>query len=178
MDALEAIVTRRSIRTFLDRQVPAEVIWRILGAGLRAPSAGNRQPWRFIVVTDREKMRLFDPQYHQACVESAAAIIVVCTDPHDTWERYDEHADYHVLDAAAAIENMLLAIHALGLGAVWVGAFSPRATRKALNIPAHWRIVSLVPMGYYREEDNTDRAPRRRLEEIAFFNDAATPFTA
>jgi nitroreductase len=178
MEAIEAINTRRSIRTFLDQEVPADVIGKILDAGLRAPSAGNCQPWRFIVVTDRAKMKLFDPQFHQPCVENAPAIIVVCTNPHDTWERYDEQADYHKLDAAAATENMLLAAHAMGLGAVWVGAFSPRDTRKALNIPAHWQVITLIPLGYYRDADNPDRAPRRALSKISFMNDANTPFTA
>jgi nitroreductase len=178
MDAIDAITTRRSIRTFIDKAVPAELIEKILNAGLRAPSAGNRQPWRFIVVTDRQKMKRLDTQYHQPCVEKAPALIVVCTNPHDTWERYDEHAHYHLLDAAAAMENMLLAAHALGLGAVWVGAFSPRAARVALSIPEHWQIISLLPLGYFREEDNTDRAPRRPLSEITYMNDANTPLTA
>jgi len=82
METLDAIHTRRSVRQFTDRPVPTDILREILKAGVRAPNAGNRQPWRFVVVTDREKIRQFDPVYHQACVEKAPGVIVACADPH------------------------------------------------------------------------------------------------
>ena len=90
METLEAIHTRKSVRKFLDKKISDDVIRKILEAAIRAPSAGNRQPWRFLVVTDRDKIKKFDPYDHQPWVENAPAVIVACANPHDTWEKYDE----------------------------------------------------------------------------------------
>lgn len=173
MDTLQAISTRTSIRKFLDKEVSMKVVKTILEAGIKAPSGGNRQPWRFIVVTDKAKIKTFDPEFHQSCVEQAPAVIVVCANPHDTWEKYDENDQCYILDTAAAIENMLLAIHDQGLGGVWVVSFSKNEVRKQLNIPLHWQIVSIVPFGYF--EGNNITRPRKRLEEVAYLNDANCP---
>lgn len=173
METLEAIRTRRSVRRFLDREIPREVIRDILAAGVRAPNGGNRQPWRFVVVTDREKIRRFDPVAHQPCVEKAPAVIVACADPHDTWARYDENDQCWLLDTCAAIENMLLAIHDMGLGGVWVITFSKQAVRRLVGIPRHWQIVSIVPFGYPRGE--TSLSSRRPLSEVAFLEDPDHP---
>ena len=177
METLEAINTRKSIRKFLDQEIPPDVIRKILEAGIRAPSGGNRQPWRFIVCTDREKIKQFDPYAHQVCVEAAPAVIVACNNPHDTWEKYDEFDECYTLDTAAAMENMLLAIHDLGLGGVWVLTCSPREIRKQLNIPLHWQIVSIIPFGYYDKDDpaNIPTRARKPLKEVAFLNSADNP---
>lgn len=173
MDTLKAISTRTSVRKFLDKEIPYEVIKTIVEAGIKAPSGGNRQPWRFVVVTDKEKIKTFDPEFHQPCVEEAPAVIVVCVNPHDTWEKYDENDECYILDTAAAIQNMLLAIHDQGLGGVWIASYSKREVRKQLNIPLHWNIVSIIPFGYY-DGNNTPR-PRKKLEEVAFLNDINCP---
>lgn len=185
METLQAIGTRKSIRRFIDREIPLDIIRRVVEAGTQAPSGGNRQPWRFVVVTDRDKMAKFDPYFHQSWVEHAPAIIVACADPHDTWGKYDEDDDCWILDTAAAIENMLLAIHDLGLGAVWVLSCSKRDIRKLVGIPPHWQIISIIPFGYYRAEDvaefgdlrieNSAPKPRRPLSEVAFLNGVDNP---
>ncbi|MBN2379963.1 nitroreductase family protein [candidate division WOR-3 bacterium] len=188
MDAFEAINTRRSIRAFQDREVPLDAIRKILEAGMKAPSGGNRQPWRFVVVTDKKKIKHFDPYGRQPWVENAPAVIVACADPHDTWERYDEDERCYILDTSAAIQNMLLAIHASGLGGVWILTFSKREVRKQLAIPLHWEIVSIIPFGYYKEDgtvkfrdkltSNSETRPRKPLSDVSFLNDARTPFKA
>jgi len=185
MDALEALNTRTSIRAYLDREIPVEVITKILKAGIRAPSGGNRQPWRFIVVTDREKIKEFDPQYHQPWVEGAPAVIVACANPLDTWERYGADDDCYILDTAAAIQNMLLAIHALGLGGVWILSFSKDAVRELCKVPNNWKIISIIPFGYYKKEDsvefrggnipNSKVRPRKPMGEVAFLNSPDDP---
>ena len=179
MEAFEALMTRRSIRSFIDRGIPHDVIERILRAGAQAPSGGNRQPWRFIIVTDQEKIKQFDPDGKwQPFVSTAPAVLVACADPHDTWERYDENDQCWILDTSAAIENMLIAIHALGLGAVWTLSYSKRKVREICRIPKHWQIISIIPFGYYdpQDERNQRMRPRRPLEEIAFLNNAEKPF--
>ena len=177
METLEAIRTRKSIRKFLEKEIPLDVIRTILEAGIRAPSGGNRQPWRFVVVTDREKIRQFDPREHQAWVENAPAVIVACVNPHDTWDKYDEEDDCFILDAAAAIENMLLAIHDLGLGAVWCLTCGKHAIRAVLAIPLHWQIVSIIPFGYYDPADPSNASTRGRkpLSQVAFLNGIDNP---
>jgi len=180
METLQAIHTRKSIRKFLDKEIPLGVIRQVLEAGIRAPSGGNRQPWRFVVVTDRDKIKKFDPHEHQACVETAPAVIVACADPHDTWEKYDEEDDCWVLDTAAAIQNMLLAIHDLGLGGVWVLSCGKHDIRKLLGIPLHWRIVSIIPFGYYDTHDpaNVRTRPRKPWSEVAFLESPDRPVPA
>ena len=177
MQTLEAIHTRRSVRKFLDKAIPLDVMRKILEAAIWAPSGGNRQPWRFVVVTDKEKIKKFDPYDHQPWVENAPAVIVACADPHDTWEKYDEEDDCYVLDTAAAIQNILLAIHDMGLGAVWVLTCSKRDIRKLLDIPLHWQIVSIIPFGYCDDREPIDAAKRSRrpLSEVAFVDSVANP---
>ncbi|MHC4471564.1 MAG: nitroreductase family protein, partial [Planctomycetota bacterium] len=130
-------------------------------------------PWRFVVVTKRKKIARFDPVAHQACVELAPAVIVACADPHDTWARYDENDPCWLLDTCAAIQNMLLALHDLGLGAVWVLTFSKRVVRELVGIPKHWQIVSIVPFGYPVEDPPL--TTRRPLAEVAFLDGLDRP---
>mgnify|MGYP000894066615 CR=1 FL=1 len=171
MEAIEAMMTRKSVRAFSDRPVEREKIIRMLEAAARAPSGGNRQPWRFIVVSDRDKIAKFDPYGHQACVETAPQVIVACANPHDTWEKYDEEDDCYLLDTSAAIQNLLLAAHDQGLGAVWVLSCSKRDVRKLLGIPLHWQIVSIIPFGYpARGAMDAPLRPRKPLADIAFFD--------
>ncbi len=188
MDLIELIKTRRSIRKFIDRPVEKDKILQILEAGRWAPSGGNRQPWRFIVVTDKEKMRKFDPYAHQPWVENATCMIVVCVNPFDTWERYDENDLCYIQDASAAIQNMLLMIHYLGLGGVWIATFSKKEVKKALKIPKHIQILAIIPFGYYKKGDtlkffdakfiNAQNVSRKALKEISFFNEFGNPLDA
>jgi len=177
METLEAIHTRKSVRKFLDKKIPDDVIRKILEAAIRAPSAGNRQPWRFLVVTDRDKIKKFDPYDHQPWVENAPAVIVACANPHDTWEKYDEEDDCYVLDTSAAIQNILLAIHDLGLGGVWVLTCSKRDIRKLAGIPRHWKIISIIPFGYCNEADRigTKMRSRKPLSKVAFLDSVDNP---
>jgi len=110
-------------------------------------------------------------------VENAPAVIVACVNPHDTWEKYDEEDDCYVLDTAAAIENMLLAIHDLGLGAVWCLTCGKHAIRGLLSIPLHWQIVSIVPFGYFDPADpmNAPVRSRKPLSQVAFLNGVEHP---
>lgn len=170
---------RKSIRKYSDRKIPNHVIRQILEAGIRAPSGGNLQPWRFVVTMDREKIRRFDPLFHQSWVENAPAVIVACANPHDTWAKYDEEDHCYLLDTSAAIQNILLAAHDLGLGAVWVISCSKRAIRRLMNIPPHWIIVSIIPFGYYDPDDplNKPITGRKPLKDVAFLESADEPFT-
>lgn len=152
MDALEAIRTRRSIRKFQNQPVPEELIHEMLAAAMNAPSACNKQPWHFVVITDRallDEVPKINP--HAAMVTEAPLAILVCGDP-----TLEHPTGYWVLDCTAAVENLLLAAHALGLGAVWTGVY-PRQQRlddlrRLLGMPDHVMPHSLIVLGYPAEQ--------------------------
>ena len=152
MEALEAIFTRRSIRSYKPQPIPEELITRVLEAAMNAPSAGNEQPWHFMVINERQLLDAI-PKFHPYAqmLHGAPAAILVCGDV-----RLEKHKDFWTLDCAAATENLLLAAHAVGLGAVWVGVY-PVAERMGqlrdlLGIPAEVFPFSLVPLGYADEQ--------------------------
>jgi nitroreductase len=172
MDFWEVTSRRESIRTYdPDRPVSEEVIRQLLGATIRAPSAGNRQPWHFIVVRDETtKAGLASAAYGQHFVAQAPVVIVVCADPGRSATRYGARGRelYCLQDTAAATENLLLAVVALGLGACWVGAFDEQAAASVLRLDACLRPVALIPIGHPapRAAHSTSR---RNLQDVVSF---------
>ena len=148
MDALDALLTRRSIRAYTDRPVSDESISRLLQAAMAAPSAGNQQPWRFIVVRDRVLLgQIAAAEPHGAMVAKAPVAVVVFGDLNLV-----RLEGFWVQDCAAATENLLVAAHAEGLGAVWVGTY-PReervnGVRAVFSLPQHVVPFSVVAIGY------------------------------
>ncbi|MFA5929591.1 MAG: nitroreductase family protein [Candidatus Micrarchaeia archaeon] len=148
MEALEAIMTRKSVREFGYRPMPDDALERILAAGMQAPSARNGQPWHFVVVAQREAlMRIPEFSPYTKMVSEASAGILVCGDTKNT-----RSGEYFVQDCAAATENILLAAHALGMGGVWTGIYPDRKKmegfRKLLGIPAHIAPVAFAVIGF------------------------------
>lgn len=151
MDALEAIHTRRSIRKYQDKPVPDELIQKILAAAMSAPSANNTQPWHFVVVTDRgllAEIPKINPNAGMA--KDAPLAILVCGDV-----TVEVAPGYWVVDCSAAVENLLLAAHAVGLGAVWTGVY-PRQERidgfrRLFHLPDNMAGHSLIALGYPAE---------------------------
>jgi len=168
MDALECIATRRCIRKFLDIPVEFEKVGNVLDAGRFAPSAGNLQDWKFILVTD-DKMR---QEIAKACVEqywiaNAPVIIIVCTEPDKTKRFYGPMGEkYSIQNGAAVVQNMLLAAHAEGLGSCWVGAFEDEAIKRLFSIPDNIIVQAIVPLGYPDEQVPTPL--RFTLENVTY----------
>jgi nitroreductase len=164
MDALEAIHTRRSIRKYQDKPVPAELIDKLLAAAMSAPSARNQQAWQFVVLSDRHLLTQM-PQImpNAPMVARAPLAILVCADL-----SLEKSAGYWVVDCAAATQNLLLAAHALALGAVWCGVY-PRKERmdglhRLLALPENVIAHSLVALGYPAEQPGqVDRYRRERV---------------
>ena len=152
MDALKTIHTRRSIRKYQDKPVPEELLRQILAAAMSAPSANNSQPWQFVVLSDPEilaEIPRINP--HARMAQGAPAAILVCGDL-----SLEISAGYWVVDCAAAVQNLLLAAHALGLGAVWTGVY-PRqqridGLRRLLDLPENVVPHSLIVLGYPAEQ--------------------------
>lgn len=169
MDVWQAIESRSSVREYDSRRdVSEDDLLRLLGAAIRAPSAGNLQPWRFFVVRDRQvKLALARAAADQEFVAQAPVAIVVCAEPDRSARRYGRRGTelYCLLDCAAATQNLLLAAAALGLGSCWVGAFSESGVRSAVRIPSTLRPVAIVPIGWPRGEPE-ERTSRRSLDQV------------
>lgn len=198
---LDGIHSRRSIRRYHDQSVPRTLIEQMLEAARWAPSAHNRQPWRFAVIesvekkhtlaaamgarlrTDLERDQVFpdiieaDVSRSYARITNAPVVIIVCITLHDMDSYPDERRARAELtmatqSAAMAVQNLLLAAHALGLGACWMCAplFVPDTVREVLELDADWEPQALVTVGYPAEEKTKTRAPLatvvRYVEEV------------
>jgi nitroreductase len=162
MEFFEVIKNRRSIRSFKNQPLPQETINQLIDAARMAPSAGNAQSWAFVLVTKPEtKQALATAALGQRWLEEAAAVFVVCADLQRAGDSYDERGRtlYSIQDTSAAVENILLAATALGLGACWMGAFYEEKIAKVINAPDGMRPVALIPVGYPNE---SPRARSRR----------------
>jgi len=168
MEVLAAIRARRSVREFDPRrEVSATELETLLEAARWAPSAGNAQPWRFVVVRDLNLRRgLAQAAWGQGFLAQAPVVIVVCADLARAREAYGQRGEtlYCLQDTAAAIQNMLLAATQLGLGTCWVGAFQEEEVSRLLGLPPHLRPVALIPVGY--PAHSPPPRPRRPLAEI------------
>jgi nitroreductase len=147
MDTLDAIATRRSVRRFSDAPLSDEQLDTVLRAAMAAPSASNGRSWRFVVVRDRDRLqRLAHATPFAGPVADAAACIVVCADRPTL-----KYPGFWVIDCSAAIENLLLAAHATGLGAVWLGVhpIAPfrSAVRRIIEAPVTVVVHSMIAIG-------------------------------
>jgi len=170
LDVFEAIKKRRSIRAFTGEDVSKEEVEKLLEAATHAPSAGNIQPWEFIVIRDlRTKRKLSIAALDQSFIEEAPVVIVVCANEMRSGRGYGSRGAtlYCLQDTAAAIQNMLLAAYALGLGTCWVGAFHEEDARKTLNIPMGVRPIAMIPVGHPAEKP--EPRSRRALSEIVHY---------
>ena len=149
---MEEIFERRSIRKYKDKKVEAEKINKLLEAGVAAPSAGNEQPWHFVVIKDRERLdHLAEIHSYAKMLKDAPLAIAVCADLDK-----QKYQGFWVQDCSAAIQNILLEAEALDLGSVWLGCHPAEAREKAvseyLEVPENIKTLSLVAVGYPAEE--------------------------
>ncbi len=149
-DTLTVIHSRKSVRNFTGQEVSKELLDKIARAGMAAPTAVNKQPWSFVVVTDRKTLdSLRDGLPHAKMLDKAGAAIIVCAIPEKAFEKKIEYA---VVDSTCASENILLAAEALGLGAVWTAAYPYHDrmdfVRKTLPIPDDIIPLNVIPIGY------------------------------
>lgn len=159
-ERLDIIFARRSIRRYSGEAVSESEITSLLEAGMAAPSANNRQPWQFVVVTDKETLSALAATHpYGRMLAGAALAIAVCGDP--------SISDWWVQDCSAATENILVAAAGLGLGGVWLGchgrAEREQAVRDTLGIPSQFGVLSLLSIGRPGEtqEARTQYSPQR-----------------
>jgi len=169
---LDAIHERSSIREYTDKAVPEELVTKLLKAAMAAPSSRNVQPWQFYVIAERSVLNHLAKSLPSAkMLEHAPMAIVVAG---DTLAGNPNHEQLHnwVMDCSAASQNLLLAAHALGLGAVWTGVYPYQAridtVRMVLNIPNHIIPLNVIPIGYPK----SNREPKDKWDagKVIYYN--------
>jgi nitroreductase len=167
MDLFEILEKRRSIRKYGKDSIPEMTLTKLLRAATQAPSAGNLQPWIFVVVKDaRRRSALSEAALGQSMIEEAPVVVVVCADQHRARRHYGERGVelFCIQDTAAAIQNLLLAVSFLGLGACWVGSFNEEEVSRILGAPDGVRPIAIVSIGVPAEHPSP--TPRRSLTEM------------
>ncbi len=165
MEVFEAIQQRYSVRRYRPQPVEAEKLERILEAARLAPSAGNRQEWRFVVVTDEQtRQQLMEAASGQAFVGQAPVVIAACAETDERAMKCGQLS--YPIDVAIALEHIALQATEEGLGTCWVGAFDEAAVKQILDIPQAIRVVELMSLGYPADQPKPKQ--RLALDEIVF----------
>jgi nitroreductase len=171
MEVLEAIQKRYSCRKYLEKDIPKDLILKILEAARLAPSAGNIQPWFFIIVNDKEKKEIIAKSGRWAnFIEKAPIVIVGCGNK-------EASPKWYKVDVSIAMEHMVLEATELGLGTCWVGSFDEKKVKEILKIPEKYEVVALLAIGYPTEKIDVMGKmvhlikPRKKIEEIFSFNE-------
>ena len=163
MDVFEAIRSRYSVRGYKPEPVSDELLGQVLEAGRQAPTAANRQPFRIIVAHVKGREEELSRVYRRPWLLQAPLILAVVAVPGEAWRRMDDKL-YDEVDATIAMDHMVLAATALGLGTCWIAAFDPDAARDVFGLPDDVEPVALTPLGYPdKASAGTDRKP---LEEL------------
>ncbi|MEM1682996.1 MAG: nitroreductase family protein [Ignisphaera sp.] len=168
MDVYEAILSRRSIRVYKHESIRREDLEKILEAARWAPSAGNRQPWHFIVVVDEQiKEKLVPVCRNQSFIKDASCVVVGLAD-------VEKSPKWAIVDTTIALEHIVLEATELGYGTCWIGAFDEAEVKKILNIPDRYRVVALITIGIASESPSP--RPRKPLKEIVSLNIFGNPW--
>jgi nitroreductase len=169
---------RRSVRRFLDKPVPRDIILACLEAARLAPSAEHVQPWRFLVIDDpglREGFarEAFSGIYFPTKFAAQAPVLILILSRPDIVAnklgRQIQGVAFHLIDIGIAGEHLVLAAQELGLGSCWIGWFSGRRTRRFFNLPRAYKPVAIIALGYYEKTEPREKK-RKPLSEIAWFN--------
>ena len=163
MDIFECAASRRSIRAFSPEPIEEEKLDRILEAARLAPTACDYQPFRVVVVRTKGRESELKRIYGKLWFAAAPVVVLVCSVPGEAWSRKDGK-NYADIDAAIAMDHMILAASALGLGSCWVGAFDPDAAREILALEPGWEPIAFTPIGYPAE--SPDPRPRKVLGDL------------
>jgi nitroreductase len=172
MDLFQVISERRSIRKYQETPVEAEKLRQVLEAARLAPSWKNMQCWRFLVIgaaAKKARLAAAFPADNPGCkaLIQAPLVILVCADPAESG--VENGIDYFVADTAIAFTHLCLAAQALGLGTCWMGWYDEEKLKAAAEVPPHYRVVGVTPLGYPDQEPKA--RPRKALNEIAYLEE-------
>lgn len=163
LSLVDIVLSRRSIRSYEKKEIPMDVLNQILEAGRQAPSAANRQPFHFIVVTDENIKKEFSKGLFNRFIKNAPLIIVGCANTSALIT-----GKWAVVDTTIALQNMVIAAWAVGIGSCWIGDYKEKKVKQTLQIPEKWKVVALVSFGYPDEEPK----PRKKkpITKLVSFN--------
>ena len=154
MHVLEAIKTRRSVRSYSSRPIPTEVMERMRCSLRYAPSACNYQPWRFVLVTDAELRRqVAEAASGQLWMADAPVTVVGCGFAEHAYKGMGGYGNSVEIDVAIALDHLSLAAVAEGLGTCWIGAFNEKEVKRLLDVPKDVKVVAMMPLGYPASAD-------------------------
>lgn len=168
MDFLELSSSRYSVRSYESRPVPEDLLRKVLMSARLAPSAVNKQPWKFVVVCGDDARKRLQSCYDREWFVSAPAYIVVCGDHSASWKRPADGKDHCDIDVAIATEHLTLSAASLGLGTCWVCNFDVPACRSLLALPDNWEPCVIVPIGYPASKE-VPAKNRKELSEIVSY---------
>lgn len=158
---------RYSIRDYKKQKVSKALLLEVLEAGRMAPSAANKQPWTFILVSSDEAIHKLKAVYDREWFKNAPQYIVICGNHHESWKRSFDGKDHCDIDIAIAVDHMTIRAFELGLGTCWVCHFDPVMVKEQMQLPEGVEPIALLPIGYPIE----NKAPikkRKALESIVF----------
>lgn len=171
MNIHELILTRESIRSYdSGKKIPEETLRRILEAGRLAPSAGNRQPWQFLLVSSEEMLEKIRPCYSPEWFQNAPYILIVKGYKDKAWTRKDDGYNALETDLTIAMDHMILAAEYENMGTCWIAAFTPEILRKALELKDNEEVFAITPLGYPMDgfQKKADKK-RKPFEEVVKF---------
>jgi nitroreductase len=145
MEVFEAIRKRHSVRSYLPDEVSSEKMEKILEAARLAPSAGNIQPWHFIVVSSQQKRKKLSKGRYAKFLAESPIVLVGCGDKKAS-------PNWHTVDTAIAMQNIVLTATSEGLATCWIGSFNENQVKELLSIPERFRVIALLAVGYRREK--------------------------
>lgn len=163
MSLVDTVLSRRSIRRYQKKEIPKHVLNRILEAGRQAPSAVNRQPLHLIVVTDENIKRELANGLFNRFIKDAPLTIVGCANTNAVLT-----GKWAVVDTAIALQNMVIAAWAMGVGSCWIGDFKEDKVKQTLQIPDKWTVVALVSFGYPSEQPKP--RTKKPITKLVSFN--------
>ena len=163
MSLIDVILSRRSIRRYENKNVPEEVLQQILEAGRQAPSAANRQPIRFVIVKDEDLLQKLCNNLISRFVKKAPLAIVGCADIKSLLT-----GKWAVVDTTIAMQNMVIAAWALGIGSCWIGACDKKKIKELIGIPDEWKVVAVLTFGYPAEHPKQRK--KKPFEKLFNFN--------
>jgi len=167
MEFYDVVKTRRSVRSYSPEMPPQEAVDRLIDAVRLSPSGSNRQPWKFILVTDPEKRKkIMIACNNQKFLEEAPIMVVACGQG-ISYNRGGYMGEMSfIMDVSIAFTHLILAARAEGLGTCWIGAFENAKIKPILGIPDGWEVVAVSPLGYPKSDVFKETDRRKPLQEV------------
>jgi nitroreductase len=163
LELIDILFSRRSIRRYKNKDVPKNILDQILEAGRQAPSAANRQPLHFIVLTDYEIKRGLSKGLFNRFIKDSPITIIGCANTRDILT-----GKWSIVDTSIALQNMVIAAWILGVGSCWIGDFKEEKVKQLLKIPKGWTVVALITFGYPAEQPKPKK--KKSIEKLVSFN--------